>query len=566
MRKVPLLSAMCLVLACASSSPFYQGVDARDSGKIDEAEALFREALKDPKTGERAATELEDILVNRARGLENADPAAARAVYEEALSLLDGSDRARMGIGRTLELEHKFDEAIAVLEEDPGCGLCKEQMAEVYEQRARASTVDERFEEAVVDLDRALAISPSADVYLDKCELFTAGHYGTAQQAVDALNAAHPMIGRNETQLQELWVIERREIAIAAVAVEEEEAVTGSLMFPDPRIALDATQRDHAMYETIIEVAKAEQSHGRFEAGRARGVAMLEAATARLEADDPVLASLKAAVLGLFQRHVSHYLEIGEPRPAAAVVAEALQLDPENLTLRFQGVLAMSAVDLAVAEKMMENIPDSVEHWHRVHALVGVSRAQRALADDDLAAAQAALAASGREFPDLLEVRLVKAEILARTRIDGLTRTDAKEFRRLKTYSVPGGVVNRYAEALAELEWARARWEEESVRLDPLRMPAFGARLGALEATLRSFYPFKVRKLPGKNPRVAIYNRGKKPIKVSVTGPGATDTHEIAPGKTKTSVFEDSGFVHVDRGDKELGLFAELKTLITVEI
>ena len=270
----------------------------------------------------------------------------------------------------------------------------------------------------------------------------------------------------------------------------------------------------------------------------------------------------------MYSRHAHHLMSIGEARDAAILLTEALKIEPEHPLLRYQAVLAMSVVDHAIAEQMMENIPREREHWTRVHAIIRSSRAQRLLAEGDIEAAQVELFEAGKEYPDLLEVRLVRAEILAATPIDELNRGERRSLQKAGTIAYPQGTPTRVGEALAELAWCRARYQEEYAQLDPLRMPGFGARLATLEADLTAFYPYKVRRLPQREPRLRLHNYEGEAVSLAIEGPGIEQTVELAPGKSKTLVFEAPGVVTlVDEGaERDVAVVAEMRTLIDYPI
>jgi tetratricopeptide (TPR) repeat protein len=553
-------------LACAHNkvSNFNLGMDEVLAGRDAEARPYFEAALNDPGDERRAAMELEELDMRRARDLMEQDPAGALEIYQSLLAQNAGNHRARMGAGRALEVQHKFDAAIEMLSADSSCKQCAHQLGEVYELRGRQHMADANYEAATADYEKALAVEESAEALIDISEMYTVAHHGSAMKAAESMRRAHDLLTHQNTTLQELWAVERRDLALYAASKHEFEAVDLALSIDDPRIALDDQGRVHALLDLKMDVARAYQEHQEYERGIALGQLTVGEAGSMLPAE--MRAPFVAGLSGLYSRFALHLMDVGEARRALVLLGEGLQADPGNTVLSYQAALAMSAVDQDSAEEMMQRIPESSENWHRVHALVQAGRARHHLVEGNIEEAQAALTKAGDEYPDLLEIRMVRAEILIQTRVSDLGRGDYKLLRKHGTVTYPGGVPKRYAEALAEAQWCRARYEEEWVKLDPLRMPGFGARLATLEADITAFYPYKVRKLPGANPRIRFTNTKQEPMELTVSGPGIDETVKLAPGENKSVVFEEAGIAEIEFGDTHWALIAEQRTLIEVDL
>lgn len=531
------------------------------------AKASFEAALGDPDDAARAQAELDELAMREARDRIESDPAGALAIYQALLDKDPDNHRARMGVGRVHELERRFDEAITVLSANPRCKSCERQLGETYELRGRQKMANGDYEGAVADYEKAKTYGESAELLIDVSEMYTVGHHGSAIEAARALQQAAPLISHQNTTLQELWSLERRELATYAAAHGEFEAVDLALSLTDPSVAFDGDSREHLLLDLQMDVAGVYQDHQEFARGLALGKATLKRAEAVLKPEK--LPLYRERVMTLYSRYAHHLMAIGEARQAIELLTEALVLEPEHPTVRYQAVLAMAAIDQDIAEQMIANIPADREHWARVHAIVRTSRAQHHLADQNIELAQQELFAAGKEYPDLLEVRLVRAEILAGSNVE-LGRKDARQLNKRGAVKYPHAEAKRYGEALAEVRWVRARFEEEAAQLDPLRMPGFGARLSTLEADITAFYPFAVRKLPNAEPRIVFANAGAQPVELEVEGPGIDETLELLPGKKSTLVFEAPGLVtwlRVDAEDAdEVTLLAENRTLIEVPI
>lgn len=553
---------LCLsALACAHvTSNFDLGMDEVLAGQDAEARLRFEAALNDPGDEHRARAELNELDMRAARAVIERDPKAALVIYEGLLAQDSSNHRARMGAGRALEMQHEYNRAIEVLTADDQCKRCAHQLGEVYELRGRQHMADANYEAASADYTKSLAIEESPETLIDISEMFTVAHHGDAMESAEALRRAHGLLTHQNTTLQELWAVERRGLALISAAQHEFDAVTHVLKIEDPRVALDLGGRAHALLDLKMDVARAYQEHEEY----ARGLELGKAAVAQANSDLPpeMLPAFTARLSGLYSHHALHLMAIGESRDALVLLGEGLQADAGNPLLSYQAALAMSAIDQDSAEEMMKRIPESSENWHRVHALVQTGRAQHHLANGKLEQAQIALAAAGKEYPDLLEVRMVRAEILARTPIGDLGRKERKLLASKGTITFPGGKHMRYGEALGEVQWCRARYAEEAAQLDPLRMPAFGARLATLEGDITAFYPYPVRKLPGNNPRIRVTNTTGATLVVSVTGPGIEEDVSIAAGANTTLVFEEEGVVQFEFAETHWALVAERRTLV----
>lgn len=569
----PLLLTLGLgvgLTACAHKpNALEMGLAAVDAGDDVTAAQHFQAAMDDPDTAATAQAQMVELKKREARELLDTDPEGALAIYLNLLEQDPNDHRARMGAGRVHELQRRFEPAIAILTANASCGLCKAQLAEVYEQRGRKHLAAGEYEAARADYDQALAVEREPEILLDISEMYTVGHYGDAMEAARSLNEAHGMLMNSATTLQQLWEVERRDLVLLLAAEGKFDALSVALEKMDPRVALDPSDGARVLEELRLEVTQTLQANAYYDESLIRTKALWSEVEGKYEGADKQ--HFLDGVLGNYSRHAHHLMTDGEPREAAALLAEALALAPENWTLRFQAVLAMSAVDRDIAEKMMETIPKDQEHWSRVHALVKTSRAQQLLGQGDIAGAQEMLFEAGKEFPDLIEVRLVRAEILAQTQIRKMGTGDRQTLKKFGVVSYPGNVVHRFGEALGEVVWLRSRFAEPAMQEDPIRMPGFATRLSTLEGDLEAVFPFPARRIPGANPRIKVRNDEGVKVSLVIEGPGLETTHDLEPGAMKTFVLEEPGVVYVSIAGtgpepKEMAWYAEQRTLVTVPV
>ena len=101
-------------------------------------------------------------------------------------------------------------------------------------------------------------------------------------------------------------------------------------------------------------------------------------------------------------------------------------------------------------------------------------------------------------------------------------------------------------------------------------MPGFAGRLAALEAEIRSFYPYEVKRIPGVEPRFRLKNGSDRSLEVTIEGGGLAETVAVAPGGETMVVFVEPGLAELTivggPEDREVTLFAEPRTLIDIPL
>src|SRR5690606_5065677 len=121
--------------------------------------------------------------------------------------------------------------------------------------------------------------------------------------------------------------------------------------------------------------------------------------------------------------------------------------------------------------------------------------------------ASASLASAEQLSADLPEVRLLRAYVLAESRNEDLKTKELQDARKVVGFEYPGGRINQYAGALANLDRARKRLAEQGV-LHPFRGASFDRRVTELEQKIRGFYPYEVEWFAGKGGLIELSSEG----------------------------------------------------------
>jgi len=530
--------------------------DALALGDDAEAERWLRQAMREPKTAEEARAQLEAVLLRKAETLGDgeADQAALADLYEEILGFAPHSTEARVSLGRMHMRAGAHAEALAVLSGDEKCLGCKTLAAVVLFERGRSALEAGRWAEAAADLDEAFIRGGDVSALLLKTEAYTRGGHGKAGDAIASLQQALAKMDRAQPGQLNSYVLARRAIAVTAAKKGDVSGVEQALIIPDPR-QLDF---DRALVEDFslrLAVAQGEIDGGYYDAGvrRAAGVFI----DARQTDKPEVLERVRSYMVELFALRAAQQIRRGEGKAAAEGLEPALRIDPDNHVLRFQQVLAVATYSTKRAKDLLDGIDEGTPGHDRATAVFYTIRARERLEAAQYTAAGSDINRARDLAPNLLEVRLARAEYMAATRFGGLTKAAAKEFREIGEFDYPSNRVNRYGEALAQIAFIRQRFDD-AAKADPLRGPQFEDRMETLEANIRSFYPYGVDWRADHKTQLTFENDGETPMPVEVAGMrrGAR-TIEVPPHGSGELVLDEPGYVRVVTPHRELGLFAE---------
>jgi tetratricopeptide (TPR) repeat protein len=548
---------------CSTLSALDRGRDAAAAGDDVLAEKLFREAMGSGEDAAEARHHLETLLMARAKALTSEDSAEARDVYRAILEFHPESVQARLGLGRVLMRSKDYEEALLVLDEGGGQAGCKSLASVVYERRAHDRIDAGDFKAAAQDLERALALRDDPRLILAKVRIYTVGGGGSAKAAVKWLRQAHARLDLSITAHVAEYATARRDLALAAARNGDLEGVEWTLALPLSRPDLDERGQLLAEYDLRLAVASQQIAIGARDEAMRRGAEAF--AEAHATGDEDVLTHVKSGFLGLFAQQAAFQIAEGNRR-ALKTIDAGLRIDPDHQVLGLQRVIAAAMRSSRRANALLSDLPEDEPGRDKLEALLLTVRANKLIDSGQLTAARAALDRAENLAADLLEVRLVSAELLAKTRFRGLTRSAAEEFRRIGAFRYPGGRINHYAEALAELDWIRRYYDEKEAR-HPLRGPEFARRLEALEKEIRAFYPYDVAYNPDATAVLILRRAGIDSIEVEIALARNPHRTVAIPGSGDATVaFDEQGFVHLTGPELELGLFVESYAAITAEI
>jgi|GEM_PF-2126008 len=566
------LTALLAGSGCAylrnSQSMLEEAEAAVEAGDEARAEQLYRELMltKKGKDSEEGRALLINLLLTRAGKLMLEDkPGDAMAIYRDALSLEPSRQESRIAYARALIKTERFTEAIDVLMEDKACRGCASMISVIYVERGNAGMRDGDYADALADFDLALSKSRDPLIVLAKVDAYTVGKYGTAADAVSYLDHALRLIGPDQVGAQQLWWDKRLAVVYTAAVNEEHGALDEVLALPDPRRRVDENQRVLDRLNLHMYAASLQIYVKAYERGTTRGLAAYAEADGAVP--DAELAKLREILLNLFMQRVATHLADDDDAAARAALQQALQIDSGNRTLIFQNVLATAALNTGSARKLLAGF-DSDPEITRMRALIEAVYARKMIGIGQLTAARSGVEKAERFAPGLLDARLVRAELEAETRFDGLRKTWAESFREIGTFSYPGGRINNYGRALAELRSIQAEFDDAAAT-DHLRAPGFAARVEKLEATIKAFYPYDAALAPAEQSTKAIvlFKRTESgEYEAKVQGPRREHLVKV-PGEAEMELILDTpGLTIINTPGGRKALFAEPGVKVIVKI
>jgi tetratricopeptide (TPR) repeat protein len=574
-RQVPprVLLSLCLIAAPSASGCGYfknsksaieEAEEALDAGDEARAEKLYRDAMRSKgKDSEEARALLINLLINRGgRLLERGNSEDAMGHYREALLLDTRRNESRIAYARALMKVERFTESIDVLMEGKGCTGCKTMISVIYLERGQAGVRDGEYADALTDFDLALSMNRDPMTVLHKVDVYTQGKYGTGLEAVSYLEHALRLMPPDQVGAQQVWWEKRTAVIYAAALNHEDEAVSGALSFPDPRRGVSDEQRVLDRLNLTMYAASLQIYANDFELGIARGLrAYGEADGAIAEAP---LAAIRETLMSLFMQRVSLHLAANEVSEARKAIAQALELDPRNRILNFQDVLAMAERHMGSARQMLEKWAGDPE-YARMRALIDLANARKMMGIGQFTAALASLERAEKFAPELIDTRLVRAQLEAETRFDGLKKVWFERFNELGKYAYPKGRINNYGRALAYLRDVQSKYDEAAAR-DYLRMPGFGQQLAQLEKSITDFYPYDAVLVPADKAGQAMLQLVREEsgeVEVKIVGPTQDQAIKLAGPGQQDVLLGGPGLAVVD-GSKPV--FAEPGVKIIVKI
>jgi tetratricopeptide (TPR) repeat protein len=563
------LTACLSISGCAylrnSETRIEEAQSALQAGDEARAEELLRDNMRDKrsKDSEEARALLINLLINRAGRLTSQGKADdAMGHYREALSLDPLRDESRIAYARALMKVERFTEAIDVLMDNKKCRGCKSLIAVIYLERGNAGVRDGEYSDALADYDMALGMVRDPLTVLAKIDVYTVGNYGTASEAVGYLDQALNFMPIDQIGVQQLWWDKRMGVVYLAAMAGEHGAVDSALALPDPRRSLDDARRILDRLQLHMYVASLQIYTKAYELGTDRGLrAYAEAEGAVPEAE---LAKLRETLLGLFVQRIATHFADDDDAAARTALAQALELDPNHRILKFQDIIASASRNTGAARQQLAGFQSDPE-FNRMRALIECVYARKMMGIGQITAARGAVEKAERFDPTLLETHLARAELEVETRFDGLKKIWAESFREIGTFSYPGGRINNYGRALAEVRFIQSKLDDAAQR-DPLRAPAFLKRVEQLEAKIKAFYPYDAALGESRDKAVLVFVRAESgEAEIKFQGPGGEQVVKV-PGESQLEVpLSSPGLVVLTTGGRK-ALFAEPGVKIMLKV
>lgn len=568
------LVSLGLIALLASGCAYYRdqntpleeahiALEAGDEGK---AESLYRDAMRSKnRHSEEARALLINLLINRGGRLMQAGKSdVAMEHYREALSLDARRDESRIAYARALMKVERFTEAIDVLMDGKSCRGCKSLISVIYLERGNAEIRDGEYADALTDYDMALSMNRDPMTVLAKVDVYTLGNYGTAADAIEYLDHALRIMPVDQIGAQQLWWEKRTALLYAAVMNGEHEVLDRALGLADPRASVDPAKRTLDRLQLHMYVASLQIYVKAYQLGTDRGLrSYAEAEQAQLAQTE--LVQLRETLMGLFMQRVATHLADDDDAAARKALAQALELDPNNRILSFQNIIATAGRNTGTARQLLAE-HDGDPDYNRMRALVETVYARKMIGIGQFSAARGAVEKAERYDPNLLETHLARAELEVETRFPELKKTWAESFREIGTFSYPGGRINNYGRALAELRHIQANFDDAAAR-DYLRAPAFQKRLDQLEAKIGAFYPYEATLADAADKTALVFAREESgEYEVKVQTPKGEQLVKV-PGESQIELpLTGPGFVVVHGPSGRKALFAEPGVKIVVKV
>lgn len=570
-----LLTLSLVGLLAASGCAYFQNSKSKldeaqialNEGDEAKAEVLYRDTMRSKgKDSEEGRALLVNLLITRGgRLMSEGNSEDAMVHLREALSLDATRDESRIAYARALMKVERYTEAIDTLMEGKGCRGCKTMIAVIYLERGQAGVRDGEYADALTDFDLALGMSRDPITVLNKIDVYTLGHYGTALEAVGYLDHAYRLMPPDQVGAQQVWWDKRTAIIYNAALNHEDSAISAALGLPDPRRNTEASQRvidklNLSMYAASLQIYALD-----YDLGTERGLATYAEANGAIP--EAELASLRETLMNLFMQRAAIHLAADEDSEARKILAQALELDPGNRILSFQNIIATAARSTGEARKLLAQW-EADEAYPQLRALLELVYVRNMMGIGQFTAARTGLERAERYAPDLLDTHLARAELEAQTRFEGLRTAWYERYRELETYSYPAGRINYYGRALAQVRFVQAAYDDAAAR-DYLRIPAFETRLGALDKLIGEFYPYDaVLASPDKADKgILLLDRKESgEYEVKITGPKKQHVIKV-PGEKQVEVeLGAPGLAVVDGPGGPKAVFAEPGVKIIVEI
>lgn len=552
-------SACLALLVAACASPLERAESALLRGDYDEAEALYRTAAHKPRTQAAAERGIADVYVERAREREASDPEGAEQDYREALTQLPGYEEALTGLVRLLRSQGRLDEASAVVEQAKATGECGGSCARLtlvlLLVRGDQAFAAKRWDDALAAYTEAQRIREQPAGAVAIAATYHAA--GRQSEAEAALREVQPqMTGADASTTDRFLELHRALLGTALAAGDFERADR----LREIRLVVEPASR---RLELALLVADTVHQQGKD----------LQAALARYEEllQDPEMSEVDRATITRkvalgYATLGTRDLHDGRAEEADARLSRAVELQPDDWALKLQRILALSGrTGAEPALASLSQVPAQAAGLSHVQAILLSLRAREEVARGELEAARATLEQAEQANPDLPEVHLASANVLAYSPAD-LRGPDRRALLGSRSVVPYRGEVFRFGEALAELDWIRVAVADRS-KAYPFTAPWLPAAVAELGDKLRVVYPLAVGFREEPEPVVVLRNTSDRSLSVAVTGPARLrEAVTLAPGGEQAVTVPDAGVVRLQIGRATKVLYAEGYTQVTIPV
>lgn len=545
-------------------SPLERARDAWDGGQGDfaAAEVAYAEALVQRRFETQARAELLDLYLTQAdveTRLGHQD--RANELYQSALRIEPQSVEAMVGRARVLLSLNQFDQGLSTIDMaiGYGCTTCATIKAALLEGRGDLRLAAERWQDAEGDYLRAFALVSKPSTMM----AIVRARYAQRKldEAIDGLMQARELIEPHQTELQSRYLQLRR--AIVLLAIERRQvALADQLMDLAPNGVPVEIE-----LELALEVADELNDAGHPNIALSRIEPLLDGRREHgLNASQMGEVRQLAASLYVTRARQNVSLREFEAADRDLERAAALQPDADWLVLQ-RVVLQIGGGEFKSATALLNTVSPHTEGHGQVTALLLARKAQLAIQAGKIQRGGAFLDAARELAPELPEVHLALAVWLAKTPVE-LSEADEKLLDTKTSVVTYPGPVTRVGEALSELDWSRRQMRGLGAGY-PYQAADTIARLDAVEAELRAFYPYPVEFQNQPHTEFVFHNRRTETASVSVRRPQNTQvsaSFELEPGGSRAVLVADLGPVWLDDGARSTTILAEPYTRVLVDL
>lgn len=541
--------ALATLLSTGCASALERARSARLEGDLGKAETLYRKSLeREPSNREAAGREVAELLADKAN--ESDDASVSEALLQEALELAPESEDARVALARLLVRQDKTAAAMDMLDHE-GCNACGRLKAVLLLESAEAKAAEGNWAAAREDYQYATEIlqDPNAALGVVRCY----AEEKNAEEAVAAMTVAAPLIGESDASAQQRFLQLRAQLV-------REAAIDGKLSTVDRYMAL-APPGGGGKPWFALQLLVARERFLRDDASTALA-RLRRLVSQNSDMPEQQLAETRELMVEIHNHLASLSLRRGNVDGVKEDAKRALEIDPNSERARLLLVLSTAEGDLKGAIKRLDALPGDSAGKKEVRGILLSIQAHRHIEARRFDAAEESISMAQDVAPDVPEVHLAAAELLAKTEVDGLSRAQKKTLRDKGLVSYPGNKILRLGEALSELDWTRQRIETLGTRF-PFRAASTGKRIETLDKSIREAYPLDVEFEAEQQTVLVLESQSGSDISVRIKGAGISRKLTIGTAPVEL-VVSRRGMLEIKAGGSTFALVAEPYTRVSL--